>query len=76
MATTKAMVLSDLLDGNGDVVASALDNASSLFGLPTGWTIGASGSDMVFSYSGTAKFKIATDGSVTAIDDVTAYGSI
>jgi len=76
MATTKAMTLSDLLDGNGDVVATALDNASSLFGLPTGWTIGSSGSDMVFSYSGTAKFKIATDGSVTAIDDVTAYGSI
>jgi len=49
MATTKAMTLSDLLDGNGDVVASALDNASSLFGLPTGWTIGASGSDMIFS---------------------------
>lgn len=76
MATTKAMTLSDLLDGNGDVVASALDNASSLFGLPTGWTIGASGSDMIFSYNSTAKFKIATDGSITSIDDVTAYGSI
>lgn len=76
MATTKAMVLADLLDGNGDVVNSALDNASSLFGLPTGWTIGASGNDMIFSYSGAGKFKIGTNGSVTAIDDITAFGSV
>lgn len=81
MATTKAMTLSNLLDNNGDVVASSLDNASSLFGLPTGWTITNSGSDLVFAYNSTTKFKIGTDGSIvamdsiTAIDDVIAFGS-
>ena len=44
--------------------------------LPTGWSAALSGTDIVLSYSGTSKVKIASDGSVLATDDVTAFGSI
>jgi len=73
MATTKALKMADLIDNNGDVQASALDNVAAF---PTNWTAGLSGNDMVFSYNGTAKFKLTTSGAVVAIDDITAFGSI
>lgn len=68
---SNARNLADVISGNFDVPANSLGNA-----LPTNWTASLSGTDMVFSYSGTAKVKIATDGSVTAVDDVTAFGSV
>lgn len=40
------------------------------------WTITESGTSLIFSYSGTAKFKLASDGSITAVDDITAFGTI
>ena len=70
---TRARELANLIDNNGDVQASALDNVAAF---PTNWTAGLSGSDMVFSYNGTAKFKLTTSGAVVAIDDITAFGSI
>ena len=102
---TKARLMADLIDSNGDVQSGSLDNvtiptlsslgianfdqltcdasgnltATSVSGtgtLPTNWTASLSGSDMVFSYSGTAKFKLTTSGAVIAIDDITAYGSV
>jgi len=44
--------------------------------LPNNWSAALSGTDMVLSYSGTSKLKIASDGSITAADDVTAFGSV
>lgn len=73
MATTKAMKMADLIDNNGDVVADALDNVAAF---PTGWSATLSGSDMVFTYSGTDVFKITTAGAVVAIDDITAFGTV
>ena len=70
---SNARNLADIISGNYDVPADSLGNVAAF---PTNWTAGLSGTDMVFSYSGTAKVKIATDGSVTAIDDVTAFGSV
>lgn len=82
---TRARDLADLIDAAGAVKAARLSNVQtptlSSLGidtrvLPTGWSAALSGTDMVLSYSGTAKVKIASDGSVLAVDDVTAFGSI
>jgi hypothetical protein len=68
------------VDASGNVTATAYNGSgASLTGIeafPTNWTASLSGSDMIFSYSGTAKFKITTGGAVVAIDDITAYGSL
>ena len=82
---TRARDLADLIDANGAVKTARLSNVQTptltSLGidtrvLPTGWSATLSGTDMVLSYSGTAKVKIASDGSVLAVDDVTAFGSI
>ena len=67
-------------DASGNLTTTSVSgNGASLTGIeafPTNWTAALSGSDMVFSYSGTAKFKLTTAGAVVAIDDVTAFGSV
>jgi hypothetical protein len=40
------------------------------------FTVEQSGTDLVFSYNGTAVFAISSAGAVTAKDDITAYGSL
>lgn len=70
---SNARNLADIISGNFDVPASSLGNVAAF---PTNWTATLSGTDMVFNYSGTAKFKVASDGSITAVDDVTAFGSV
>lgn len=82
---TRARDLADIVSGNFAIPSGSLSNVQtptlSSLGidtrvLPTGWSAALSGSDMVLSHSGTAKVKIASDGSVLATDDVTAFGSI
>jgi hypothetical protein len=70
---SRARDLADLLDANGDVKSGKLDNVSAF---PTNWSATLSGNDMVFQYNSTSKLKVATDGSITAVDDVTAFGSV
>ena len=38
------------------------------------WAISLSGSDLVFSHSGTARLKLSSAGALTAEGDVTAFG--
>ena len=38
------------------------------------WTITQSGTDLVFSHSGTARFKLSSAGGLTVEGDVTAFG--
>lgn len=38
------------------------------------WTITQSGTDLVFSHSGTARFKLSSAGALTVEGDVTAFG--
>jgi hypothetical protein len=82
---TRARDLADIVSGNFAIPSGSLSNVQtptlSSLGIdtrvfPTGWSAALSGSDMVLSHSGTAKVKIASDGSVLATDDVTAFGSI
>jgi hypothetical protein len=70
---TRARDMADIVSGNFAVPSGSLTNVQAF---PTNWTAELSGTDMVFKYSGTSKVKIASDGSVLATDDVTAFGSI
>ena len=70
---TKARDIANLVDANGDVQLSALDNVAAF---PTNWSATLSGSDMVFNYNGTDVFKITTAGAVIALDDITAFGTV
>jgi hypothetical protein len=40
------------------------------------WQIGLEGTSLVFSYDGAAKFALTSDGELTVIDDVVAFGSL
>jgi len=76
MATTKALLMANLIDANGDIQATNLDNVAAF---PTGWSAALDGSDMVFRYTSggttTEVFKITTAGAVIAKDNVTAFGA-
>ena len=71
MATTKALLMANLIDANGDIQATNLDNVAAF---PTGWSAALDGSDMVFIYNSVEVFKITTAGAVVAKDNVTAFG--
>ena len=76
MATTKALLMANLIDANGDVQASNLDNVAAF---PTGWSAALAGSDIVCRYTSggttTEVFKLTTAGAVIAKDNVTAFGA-
>jgi hypothetical protein len=72
MATTKALLMANLIDANGDIQATNLDNVAAF---PTGWSAALDGSDMVFIYNSVEVFKITTAGAVVAKDNVTAFGT-
>jgi len=40
------------------------------------WTVVQSGTDLVFSYNGTAVMKITSAGAIVAKDNITAYGTV
>jgi hypothetical protein len=69
---TRARDIADLVDANGDIVATALNNVAAF---PAGWSASLDGSDMVFIYNSVEVFKITTAGAVVAKDDVTAFGT-
>jgi len=72
MATTKALLMANLIDANGDIQATNLDNVSAF---PNGWSSALDGSDMVFIYNSVEVFKITTAGAVVAKDNITAFGT-
>lgn len=45
-------------------------------GIGADWTLAQSGSSLVFSYQGTAKFALSSAGAITAVDNITAYGTV
>jgi|TARA_B100000035_G_scaffold308245_1_gene312609 hypothetical protein len=52
---------------SGEVQATTVDLGD--------WTITQSGSDLKFSYQGTARFKLSSAGALTVENNITAYGS-
>ena len=78
---SKARDMADLLTSTGDIASTALDNVeaaqinTALFGSGA-WTLSNVSTKLVLSYNGTAKAKLETDGDITTIADVSAFGSI
>lgn len=78
---SKARTMANLLTSTGDIASTALDNVTAaqintaLFGANK-WTLGISSDTLILSYNGTAKAKLETDGDITTIAELTAFGSI
>jgi hypothetical protein len=62
----------------GNVTGNVTGNTSGTAGsvATTDWTITQSGSSIVFSYQGTAKLAFTSAGAITAVDNITAYGTV
>jgi hypothetical protein len=60
----KAPIASPTFTGTATVVTAAVGD----------WTITQSGTDLVFSHSGTARLKLTSAGALTVEGDVTAFG--
>jgi hypothetical protein len=62
----------------GTVVGNVTGNTSGTAGsvATTNWTITQSGASLIFSYNGSAKLELTSAGALTAVDNVTAYGTI
>lgn len=67
---------------NGGTGASSSSAARSNLGVPSGtsnvlnlgsWVIDASGGDLLFFYSGSLKFRMDSNGNLSAVQDITAY---
>jgi len=75
--TLAASALQDVVDDTTPQLGGNLDtNGNSVDFGASGWSIALSGSNLVFSYNGTAKVKFASDGEIVTVDDVTAFGTI
>jgi len=69
--------LQDVVDDTTPQLGGDLDtNGNSVDFGASGWSIALSGSNLVFSYNGTAKVKFASNGEIVTVDDVTAFGTI
>ena len=69
--------LQDIVDDTTPQLGGDLDtNGNSVDFGAAGWSIALSGSDLVFSYNGTAKIKFASDGEIVTVEDVTAFGTV
>jgi hypothetical protein len=68
------------LTGNvtGNLTGNVTGNTSGASGsvATTNWTIAQSGTSLVFSYNGTAKLVLTSAGAITAVDNITAYGTV
>lgn len=58
---------------NGNLTGNASGSAGSV--ATTNWTISQSGSKLVFSYNGAAKFSIDSSGNMIVTGNVTGYGT-
>ena len=68
-------------NGSGQIsfanASSSLGSSLSLVNTGSAWTITVdSSNNLVFSYGGTGVAKIATNGHITSVDNVTAFGTI
>jgi hypothetical protein len=61
---------------NTTQIATTAFVSSAISGAYGDWTISVSGTSLIFSYNGTAVAKIESNGHITSVHDVTAYGTI
>lgn len=62
---TKALAANPSLSGNITITGGTQS-----------WVVNASGDELIFAYNGTSVMKVDGSGNITAIGDVTAFGSI
>jgi len=62
----------------GNVTGNVTGNTSGTAGsvATTNWTITQSGTSLIFSYNGSAKLALTSAGALTAVDNITAYGTV
>lgn len=62
----------------GNLTGNVTGNASGTSGgvATANWTIAQSGTSLIFSYNGTARFALTSAGALTVTDNVTAYGTV
>lgn len=70
----KAPLASPTFTGTATVPTAAITTAEITTVDLGDWTIAQSGTDLVFSHSGTARFKLTSAGALTVEGDVTAFG--
>tara|TARA_B110000495_G_scaffold191313_1_gene194303 strand:- start:404 stop:841 length:438 start_codon:yes stop_codon:yes gene_type:complete len=70
----KAPIASPTFTGTATVPIAAITTAEITTVDLGDWTITQSGTDLVFSHSGTARFKLTSAGALTVEGDVTAFG--
>jgi hypothetical protein len=61
---------------NSSINISATGVLSLGSSVSTNWTFAEVGGSLVFYYAGTAKLKFNSDGSIVAVDNITAYGTV
>ena len=66
-----------IVNDDGTIKQVALSDVKTYLKLNLGdWTISQNGTELKFSYLGTAVFKVSSAGAVTAADNVTAFGTV
>ena len=62
---------------SGGTISATTLTANTTLGIGAGWTAVQDGSNnLVFKYSGASKMKIDTNGNLTVIGDITAFGTV
>jgi hypothetical protein len=60
----------------GDQSVAGNKTFSGTTGIGANWTVFQSGTDLVFAYNGTRRFKVSSTGDMTVSGNVTAYGTV
>jgi hypothetical protein len=74
--TGNADTVTDGVYTSGNQTIAGVKTFSGTIGIGAGWTVTQTSTDLVFSYSGTAKMKLSSAGDLTVVGDVTAYGTV
>ncbi len=75
--------INDAIRGMGKIIADFADGTEGITGITIQNSAGTSkyklvvsGTNLVLSYNGTDILKVESDGHITSVDDVTAFGTI
>ena len=66
----------DDITTNGTLTTPTLTSAVTITGGTESWTVTASGTNLTFAYNGTNVLRVDSSGNLTALANVTAYGTI
>lgn len=64
------------LNGKAENVDASIATSINLTGAASAWTFSLLGNDLVIKYGGATKLKVDTDGNLTVVGDITAFGTL